>query len=121
MNWSLVGDMIAGGCLLLGAFLSLTAAIGALRLNSLLTRMHAVTKPQVFGMLLLLLGLGFRLLDPAALGPLLLTVVFQLLTAPVAAHMVGRAAYRLGQTDDEIIVAEDVERRPAGLEEPGGV
>lgn len=112
MDWALVGDIIAGGCLLAGAFLSLTAAIGALRLNSLLTRMHAVTKPQVFGMLLLLIGLALRLLDTAALGPLLLTIVFQLLTAPVAAHMVGRAAYRLGQADDEFVVADDVERGP---------
>ncbi|MFW6090864.1 MAG: monovalent cation/H(+) antiporter subunit G [Actinomycetota bacterium] len=114
MSWSLVGDVIAGGCLLAGAFLSLTAAVGALRLNSLLTRMHAVTKPQVLGMLLLLIGLAARLLDPSALGLLLLTGVFQLLTGPVAAHMVGRAAYRLNQTDDEVIVADDVERGPGG-------
>jgi multisubunit Na+/H+ antiporter MnhG subunit len=37
-------------------------------------------------------------------------VVFQLLTAPVAAHMVARTAYRLGDTDDEIVYAPDVER-----------
>lgn len=114
MNWTLVADIVAGSCLIGGAFFSLTAAVGALRFVNLLSRMHAATKPQVLGMLLILLGLALRLLDPAALGLLLLTGVFQLLTAPVAAHMVSRTAYRLGQADDEqVIDAEQVERGPA--------
>lgn len=108
-----VADVVAAFCLLGGAFFSLTAAVGALRFVNLLGRMHAATKPQVLGMLLILLGLALRLLEPAALGLLLLTGVFQLLTAPVAAHMVARAAYRLGQADDEEMVdAPDVERGP---------
>jgi multicomponent Na+:H+ antiporter subunit G len=113
MNWTLVADVVASVCLLGGAFFSLTAAVGALRFVNLLSRMHAATKPQVLGMLLILLGLALRLLDPAAMGLLLLTGVFQLLTAPVAAHMVARAAYRLGQADDESVIdAEQVERGP---------
>lgn len=110
MSWAVVADVVAGVCLLGGAFFSLTAAIGALRLNSLLSRMHAVTKPQVLGLILLLTGLAIELREPGILGMLLLIVVFQLLTAPVAAHMVARTAYRLGETDDEIVHAPDVER-----------
>lgn len=113
MTWTTVADTVAGICLLGGAFFSLTAAVGALRFVNLLSRMHAATKPQVLGMLLILIGLAVRLLDPAALGMLLLTGVFQLLTAPVAAHMVARAAYRLGQASDEDeIEAKKVERGP---------
>lgn len=112
MGWTTVTDVLASICLLGGAFFSLAAAIGAVRFTDLLSRMHAATKPQVLGMLLILLGLAFRLLDPAALGMLILTGAAQLLTAPVAAHMVSRAAYRLGQVNDEIIVATDVEREP---------
>ena len=111
MSWTTVAEVIAGFCLLGGAFFSLTAAVGALRFSNLLGRMHAATKPQVLGMLLILLGLALRLLEPSALGLLLLTAVFQLLTAPVAAHMVARSAYRLGEAGDEdVVVAEDVER-----------
>lgn len=110
MSWATAADVIAGACLLVGAFFSLTAAIGALRLSNLLSRMHAVTKPQVLGLFLLLTGLAIELRDPSVLGMLLLIVVFQLLTAPVAAHMLARTAYRLGETDDEVVYAPDVER-----------
>lgn len=110
MSWSVFADVVVGICLLGGAFFSLAAAVGALRLPSLLSRMHAVTKPQVLGLILLVTGLAIELRDPSVLGMLLLIVVFQLLTAPVSAHMVARTAYRLGETDDEVVHAPDVER-----------
>src|SRR5690606_39268734 len=47
-------DAAAAVCLVLGALMSLAAAIGLVRFPDLLTRMHAGTKPQVFGLLLLL-------------------------------------------------------------------
>ena len=63
-----VADTGAAICLLLGALLTLIAAIGILRFPDVLTRMHSATKPQVLGLLLILLGLGLRLRDPAASG-----------------------------------------------------
>ena len=39
-----------------GALLGLAAGIGVLRFPDALSRMHAATKPQVLGVLLLLLG-----------------------------------------------------------------
>ncbi len=110
MSWAVVADVVAGACLLGGAFFSLAAAVGAVRLPSLLSRMHAVTKPQVLGLILLVTGLAIELREPRVLGMLLLIVVFQLLTAPVAAHMVARTAFRRGETDDEVVLAPDVER-----------
>ncbi len=110
MSWTMVTDTLASICLIGGAFFSLVAAIGAVRFTDLYSRMHAATKPQVLGLLLILLGLALRLLDPNAMGMLLLTGAAQLLTAPVTAHMVSRAALRNDQVDDEIIVATDVER-----------
>ena len=56
---------LAAACLVLGALLTLIAAIGILRFPDVLTRMHSATKPQVLGLLLILLGLGLRLRDPA--------------------------------------------------------
>ncbi|HEX6198223.1 MAG TPA: monovalent cation/H(+) antiporter subunit G [Jiangellaceae bacterium] len=110
MNWAVLADVVAGVCFLGGAFFSLAAAVGAVRLSGLFNRMHAVTKPQVLGLILLVTGLAFELREPSVLGMLLLIVVFQLLTAPVAAHMVARTAFRLGETDDEVVFAPDVER-----------
>jgi multicomponent Na+:H+ antiporter subunit G len=110
VSWDVIADVVAGACFLGGAFFSLAAAVGALRLSGLLSRMHAVTKPQVLGLILLVIGLAIQLRDPSVLGMLLLIVVFQLLTAPVAAHMVARTAYRVGETEDEVVHAADVER-----------
>lgn len=98
--WASIADVAGLILLLAGSLLCLAAAIGLLRFPDLLTRMHAGTKPQVLGTLLVLLGLALRLREPLAIGMLLLISLFQLLTVPVGSHMVGRAAYRTGQTDD---------------------
>ena len=48
-------DILAGACLLLGSLLALVAGIGLVRFPDVLTRMHAATKPQSLGILLVLL------------------------------------------------------------------
>ena len=75
------------------------AAIGVLRFPDLLTRMHAATKPQVLGLILISTGLALELRDARVAALLALVVVAQMVTAPVAGHMVGRASYRAGQVD----------------------
>jgi multicomponent Na+:H+ antiporter subunit G len=73
-----------------------------------LTRMHSATKPQVLGLLLILLGLALRLREPGALGVLVLIGVFQLVTTPVASHMVGRASFRAGQVRRDLLVVDEL-------------
>ena len=89
-------DWLGAGCLVAGALLSLAAGIGVLRFPDTLSRMHAATKPQTLGVLLLVAGVALRLRTPADLGMIGLVALFQLATAPVAAQMIGRAAYRSG-------------------------
>lgn len=114
MNWL---DVVSAGCLLAGCALSLIAAIGLIRFPDLLSRMHAGTKPQVVGLLFILIGIGLRLRDWSDVGMLLAVAMFQLLTAPVAAHMVGRAAFQRGTVRrdtllvDELTPALESERR----------
>lgn len=74
--------------------MSLTSAIGLLRLRDIFSRQHAAAKPQMLGLILTLLGVGLRLQSWAVAGTLLLVVFFQMLTVPVSAHMVTRAGYR---------------------------
>nr|WP_230416769.1 monovalent cation/H(+) antiporter subunit G [Micromonospora tarapacensis] len=99
---------MAAVCLVAGALLSLAAAIGVLRFPDTLSRMHAATKPQVLGVLLLLLGVGLRLRSPADLGMVVLVGVFQLATAPVAAQMIGRAAYRSGRVKRDLVDVDEL-------------
>jgi len=109
MNTDLVLDIATGLCLVVGALMSLAAAIGLLRFPDLLSRMHAATKPQVFGLLLLLAGLGLQLRSWAVAPLLLLAWLFQLLTVPVSAHMVGRAGYRTKHLRKETLTEDDLD------------
>ena len=87
-------DVVAGTFMIVGCLMSLAAGIGMLRFPDLLSRLHAATKPQVLGLFLLLAALGLELRTWAVLPVLVLAWLLQLLTAPVSAHMVGRAGYR---------------------------
>ena len=111
MTWSAISaaaDVAAAACLVLGVLLSLIAAIGILRFPDVLTRMHSATKPQVLGLLLVLLGLALRLRDASSLGLLALVALFQLVTSPIASHMVGRASFRAGQVRQDLLVVDEL-------------
>jgi multicomponent Na+:H+ antiporter subunit G len=103
-----VADLVAAVCLGIGALLTLIAAIGILRFPDVLTRMHSATKPQVLGLLLVLVGLGLRLRDPGTIGLLALVALFQLVTSPIASHMVGRASFRAGQVRRDLLVVDEL-------------
>jgi multicomponent Na+:H+ antiporter subunit G len=115
--WDTVADVASVICLLGGAFLAFAAGVGVLRFPDLLSRMHAGTKPQVLGLILVLVGLALRLRSGGAVWALVLVVVFQMLTAPVAAHMVGRAGFRTGKVRSDLLVVDELTR---DLDRTGG-
>lgn len=110
MTWHSVADGVSVVCLLGGAFLAFAAGVGALRFPDLLARMHAATKPQVLGLVLVLVGLALRLRDRGPVWALVLVALFQMLTAPVAAHLVGRAGYRTGKVRADLLVTDELTR-----------
>lgn len=87
-------DVISALCIIGAALLSLAAGIGALRFPDLLSRMHAASKPQLFGLVLVMFAVGLQTLHWGPISTMILIVLFQLFTVPVAAHMIGRAGYR---------------------------
>ncbi|CAN5705141.1 monovalent cation/H(+) antiporter subunit G [soil metagenome] len=91
-----IADTIAGVLVLTGAGLTLLAAVGLQRFDDVFARMHAATKAATLGLILTVLGASLRLSEASQVSKLLLVIALQLLTAPVAAHLVGRAAYRSG-------------------------
>lgn len=107
-------DAVSAVFMVVGALMSLGAAIGLLRFPDLMSRMHAATKPQVLGLLLVLLGVGLRLRSSIDVGTLLVVAVFQMLTTPVAAHMVGRAAYRTGNVSGDALAFDELTDGLAG-------
>lgn len=101
-------DLAGAIVVALGAFFSLAAAVGLVRFPDVMTRMHAATKPSVFGLILILLGVILSLRDPKVAALLGLAVLFQVLTAPVSGHLVSRTAYRDGSWDAEHAVIDDL-------------
>jgi multicomponent Na+:H+ antiporter subunit G len=109
---SAVADVVAIACLLAGCLLCLTAGLGLLRFPDVLTRMHAGTKPQVLGVLLVMTGAAIRLHGWSATWMLLLVAVFQMLTAPVSAHMISRVAYRRRHVRRDLMVVDELGMAP---------
>lgn len=87
-------NVVAVVLLLMGSFLCLTAGLGLVRFPDVLARMHAGTKPQTLGVLLIMIGGAIRLQGWSTTWMLLLVAAFQLLTAPVSAHLISRVAHR---------------------------
>jgi multicomponent Na+:H+ antiporter subunit G len=102
-------DWIASVAIVLGALMSLLAGIAVLRFPDTMSRIHAATKPQVLGIILLMLGVGLGLQSLAVVGVLVLIVILQFVTAPVSAHLTVRSAYR-STIDDEVAAARAARR-----------
>ncbi|MDO5677165.1 MAG: monovalent cation/H(+) antiporter subunit G [Propionibacteriaceae bacterium] len=108
-----VFDFIGSIFVFIGAVLCFGAAVALVRFPDVLGKMHAITKPQVLGIIFVSMGIGVSLRTWAAVGLCVLIIVLQLLTAPVSASLVSRSAYRSGLSDDQPLLvnhlAEDLE------------
>ena len=87
-------DLAASALVLSGVAFVLLAAVGLLRFPDLFSRMHAATKAAALGLLLVLAGAALRLTNVGDAAKLVLVAILMFLTAPVAAHMIARAASR---------------------------
>jgi multicomponent Na+:H+ antiporter subunit G len=98
---------------LVGGFFVFAAALGVARLPDVLIRMHASTKAGTLGCGLILLAAAIHFAETAIVARALATIVFIMLTAPVGAHMIARAAYRTGVPLWRGMVVDELGREPA--------
>ncbi|MGH2689742.1 MAG: monovalent cation/H(+) antiporter subunit G [Actinomycetota bacterium] len=89
-------EVLAAVLLLGGTALAVLGGIGLQRFPDVFARIHAATKPVTLGLALVLLGAALRMQAPGDVTKLILVGVLTFVTAPVAAHMISRAAYRAG-------------------------
>lgn len=89
-------EIISGILVLTGALFSLMAGVVILRMPDLYTRMSATTKATTLGVGSILLAVAVYFGELGIAARALAAVAFVLLTAPVAAHMIGRASYFVG-------------------------
>ena len=89
-------DVLTGGLMLTGALFMLAGSLGVLRMPDLFLRMSASTKAATLGTSALLIAVAVHFGEIGVTTRALATIVFLMLTAPVAAHMLGRAGYFVG-------------------------
>ena len=87
---------LAAVLFLAGATLGLLAAVGVLRMPDVFTRMQASTKASTLGLGCLLAGLALCLPELSVLTRAGTIAGFVMLTTPIAAHVIARAAYLTG-------------------------
>lgn len=82
--------------ILVGTLFSFLSAVGLVRLPDVYTRSHAASKSSTLGVLFTLVGtfLFFLMEEGYFSIRLFLGIFFVFLTAPVAAHVISRSAYR---------------------------
>lgn len=88
-----MSEVLVSIVLLIGGFFMLIGGIGVVRMPDVFMRMSATTKASSMGVGFLLAGAALLFNDFAITVRAVLTVVFVVMTAPVAAQMIGRAAY----------------------------
>jgi len=91
-----MSDMISALFLVIGAAFMLLAAVGVVRMPDLFTRMQTTTKSATLGAGCTLLAAAVYFGDLSITARALAVITFLFLTAPVAAHMIARAAYFIG-------------------------
>ncbi len=84
-------DVVSMFMFVAGALLALVASIALHRFTGTRSRMHATTKPATLGVSLCAIGAALQLSDVSNVTKVVVIVVLQLVTAPIGAHMFGRA------------------------------
>lgn len=89
-------EIIASVLIGAGVLLAAISTIGLNRFEGVLQRIHAASKPQVLGLILVFSGVSLAAGSWSLAAFLLVVLLAQMLTVPVASVMVGRAAFRRG-------------------------
>ncbi len=89
-------DLLCALCVITGALFIAIAGIGILRMPDLFMRMSCTTKVTTLGTGFIMLAVAVKFPQIEVISRALVITVFTFLTAPVAAHMIARAAYVTG-------------------------
>lgn len=110
-------NIVAGIFMIVGSLLTMIGGIGVIRFRDLMSRIHAAAKAPTLGLMLVGVGAAIEIGTFDAAVALLLVVVLQLLTSPVATHVLARASY--GQVDMDLDGEDDLADYYAALENSG--
>lgn len=107
-------DVVSATLILIASGLALLTAVGLQRFDTVFARIHPATKSITVGVVAVCVAAALQAETASGVAKLLLIAVLQLLTAPIASHMVARAAYRAGtETSPRMQVDELAPVEPA--------
>jgi multicomponent Na+:H+ antiporter subunit G len=89
-------ELLASAAVVLGTLLCVLSGVGVLRMPDVYIRLQVAAKASSLGVALLMVGVMLHFGELGITVRALLVVVFLFLTAPVAGHLIGRAAYLTG-------------------------
>lgn len=110
---------LAAVLMLAGALLVLLAGLGIVRFPDLYLRMSATTKAAALGLSLVLIGVALMAGTWGVSLRVLAILLFILLTAPIAGHAIGQAAYFSGVPLWKGTVVDELDRQPAAQKREG--
>ena len=110
-----MSELISAALVVIGGAFMLLAGVGVVRMPDLFMRMQAATKAATLGAGCMLLAVAVHFGELTVVARALLVTAFVLLTAPVAAHMIARAAYSVGTPLWEGTIANELRNQPQPL------
>lgn len=105
----------------IGAIFILLASIGLVRMPDIYLRISVTTKAATLGVGLILVSAGIFFNEASLISRVIAIICFLLLTAPVAAHMIGRTAYYTGTKLWDKSIIDDLEGKYERNEPAEGV
>ena len=110
-------QLIAVAGIVIGTGFSCVGVLGYIRFPDVFTRLHAVGKVSVFGVVFLLIAAAAA--TPLSWGHSVVLIFFLLVTGPVTAHAIASAAYRIGLTMKDA-VRDDLMSQVRNRDSAGG-
>jgi len=111
MTEQLAADIVTAFLVILGSLMCLAAGVGLIRFPDVLSRLHAATKPQIFGLILIVLDVAISNLSVRTVTIAAAILVFQCLTAPMSAHMVARTGYNTEHVRRDVLIVDELAAR----------
>lgn len=102
-------DILVALLLISGSFFMFLSGLGTFRFPDVYSRMHAATKAASFGIGLLLAGFTIYYFNWFVAVQSCFIIIFIFITAPVGAHMLSRAAYRLNVRQCSQTIVDEME------------
>lgn len=109
-------DVLSAVLLLSGCALALVTAVGLHTMPDAYARLHVQTKATTLAILLTMTGAMLQMPGLSDVVKLMLVVVLQFWTTPIASHLLGRAARGAGLEPAQPLV---VDEEPASMARPG--